>query len=858
MDSITSDKDNNELKEIQVSRQDKVFLTQNLQTVTLENIFQELKTSTKLEQLIAKLRSIPEEDIQQEFKRDNLPYFNLGLFNKAHRKDVNLASTSFFIFDFDHLDDKLNDMMSNLKEDDSVFAFFVSPRGNGLKVIYRLDKPITNHKAYSKLYKYYAKIYKVDLGADPDKTSDASRACFFSFDPYMYLNNYAVPLKTEVSIIDDGNGQKVSSKKRSELISNLSGTTAGNRTSTAIQLLGNFIAKGVDKQISLEILQMWNQHNTPPLPVDKIAYTVNDLYERYEEKEKYLPVKFVERNNSYVKTIKHGKDFVQTMVTSFKIVPKELLVLENSDCLVCDIISSQGNHYKNVLIENTDWLTKQKFLKALGHQDCVFLGSDNDLQALCQFTQLNIPLRKTGTKVIGLHNDVWVLDGINISKEGKTKDLQIIPYDKGSDAFYHRIKYKDLTKNEFQMMIGTFYENILSINERNKMLAVVGWVFVTPVKPKIEEEMEAFPLLFLHGGQGSGKTSLAKLFARLVGYSDPNPNSVTLKYFPMLKMLSSTNAIPQWYDEFKVSDMKEVEVDNALRFMRKSYAGEMESKGRADQTIENYKLSAPMALLGEWNINQPAIMERVLLFRANDIIKKDSDMQKAFSILNELQLEGFMPEYIQYCLNQNIADLFKTAKSFVKGHFKNIIVAPRIVNNLSVMLVGLDLFRGFAHHNKLTVPDINYEELLDEQLEEITGAKNGMVRSAVDQLIEELSIMAEKNEISQMEDYKITNIKAGITVLAIKFKKVFRDFKVFAKKTQYEGDLLDETSYSKLFDDCDYVYSKDWSVKIGGKSQRCLCIDVEKAIQAGINLDGFGYNELHSVTNEMQPVMLEI
>ncbi|MDR3611039.1 MAG: BT4734/BF3469 family protein [Ignavibacteriaceae bacterium] len=825
--------------EIEVSWQDRVFNSKGLKLNSLNKILDTIQTSDDIRRKVIELRKIKDEKQQKKYKEENFPYFNLGTFKDGHRKNANLISSSHFIFDYDNLDEKLDVMRTQLKKDNRVFAFFVSPRGNGLKVIYRLDKAITDPNTFSKLYKHYAKEFKLDLGADPDKTSDASRPCFFSYDAFTYVNNDSIPLRTEI-IFDDVECAKVAStEKRAELISNLSGTNSGNRTPTATQLLGNFIVKGVDRMISHEILQMWNKQNMPPLPVEKITYIVNDMYDRYEEKEKYLSVKFVERNNSYVKTIKQGKDFVQTMVTSFKIIPKELLVLDNSDCLKCDIISSQDNHYEDVLIENTDWHSKQKFLKALGHQDCVFLGSDNDLQALCQYTQLNIPLRKKGTKVIGLHNDVWVIEDINITKAGKTEELQIVPYDKGSDAFYHRISYRFLDDNSKQDMRRILYENILNINEKRIILPYIGWLFATPVKCQLEKITGAFPLLFNHGGAGSGKTSTAKVFARLGGYKDPAPMSVTMKTFPLLKMLSSTNSIPQWYDEFKVSDMKETDVDNILRFMRKVYSGEQESKGRADQTIENYKLSAPMVVMGEWNINQPAIMERVVLVRCTDVVKKNLDMQKAFQNIEALELEAFMPEYIQYCLNTDVKELFTVAKEFIIDHFGQIKVAPRIINNLSVMLVGLELFRGYAGYAHLPVPDIDYERLIEDQLKEITGSQRGMVRSAVDQLIEELSIMAEKSEITPLEDYKFADVDNNKNVLAIRFNKIFPDFKVYAKKTNYEGDLLDKSSYLKLFDECDYIINKNWNVKFGLVTNRCICIDIEKAKNAGLNLDGF-------------------
>jgi hypothetical protein len=189
-----------ELAKYRASWQEKVFNSKNLNVDTLDKIFGTIIKSDDLKRLVSELRANDNEDWQKKFKAENFPYFNLGLFRDGHRKNENLISTSFFIFDYDHLNDKLNNMLLLLKEDPSVFAFFISPRGNGLKVIYLLDKPITDHELFSSLYKYYADKYNVDLGAEPDKTSDASRPCFFSYDPDMYININAQPLSTNIQV----------------------------------------------------------------------------------------------------------------------------------------------------------------------------------------------------------------------------------------------------------------------------------------------------------------------------------------------------------------------------------------------------------------------------------------------------------------------------------------------------------------------------------------------------------------------------------------------------------------------------------------------------------------------------------
>jgi hypothetical protein len=212
----TNTKEQNELLKFQASVQTKVYYAKDLRTVSLNEVFNEIKTSEGLNKLTEQLRAIQDEKEQQEFKKNNLPYFIIATFNDSHRKKEKLISSSFFVFDYDHLDEKLESMKSKLKEDSSVFAFFVSPRGNGLKVIYKLKNAIVNHDIFSSIYKHYATKFHIDLGADPDKTSDASRACFFSYDPDLYVNVDATPLETEgiiteksipeISVATPGNG----------------------------------------------------------------------------------------------------------------------------------------------------------------------------------------------------------------------------------------------------------------------------------------------------------------------------------------------------------------------------------------------------------------------------------------------------------------------------------------------------------------------------------------------------------------------------------------------------------------------------------------------------------------------------
>jgi hypothetical protein len=838
-DNDSEENESELLDNIKISYAHRVNQTK-FQIKSLAEIVSVIRTSQQLKQAVEIIRIEKDSEKRRVLKNNSLPYINFGVFKGNKRLNINLESTEFILLDYDHLGDELLKAKEKLKKDKSVFMFFVSPSGDGLKVVYRLNEQLTDYNKFSDLYKYYAKQLGADLGADADKTSDASRACFLSYDPDIYVNVNADKLAV-IDVKDDRVKNKTHNTKtddKDDILGLLSGVGEGDRTNTATRIIGSFMHKGNSEATTLQWLILWNKNNTPPLDESKLDYMVKDMYKRY--KTIPLAVNFIEKDNGYYK---RSGDALK-IVTSFTIKPKTLLVMDDSDCLTSDVESSQGYTYNDVMIENTDWHTKQKFLKSIGRSDCTFHGSESDLQALCQYIQQQVPVRKTGTKVIGLHNDTWVVESVNITKDGFSEEQSIIPYDKGEDAFYHKIKYSSVDNDEYKYVGGIIYDTILNINENDKILAYLGWLFATPVKPIIKNMGEGFPLLFHHGSQGSGKTSTAEMFMRMVGYNDINTSSCTTKTFPLLKALSSTNAIPQWYDEFKPTDMKDYETDNILRFMRKAYKGEVEAKGNADQTVTNYVLEAPMVVMGELAVHQPAIMERIIFIRGNDVVKKNKEMQHAFNRLKELNLEAFMPEYITFCLNQNIEDLFSDSIAFVKDHFKSLTVAPRIINNLSVMVLGLELFKMFAHNQNFIVPNINYELLLDTQLFELTGAKNGLVKSAVDQLIEELAVMAERREISEDYDYKILDINPdSITTrkcIAIRFTKVFPDFKMYAKRTNYEGDLLDKDSYMKMFSDTEYIVDKHRAIKFRDKTYRCLVLDTEKLIASGINIDGFG------------------
>jgi len=183
----------NELDNITVSYSHNTHNPHLTQT-TLGKILDRIKNDTELYEIIDSIRSHSNKEERSKLKAEHLPYFVLGTFKNNHRKSDNLISTQFISIDFDNLNGNAEELDDELRSDKNVFLFFKSP-SNNRKVIYKLDKPITDRTEYSRIYSHFLNEINNRYGFEADKqTSDAARAIFLSYDPDLYINKNSQPL----------------------------------------------------------------------------------------------------------------------------------------------------------------------------------------------------------------------------------------------------------------------------------------------------------------------------------------------------------------------------------------------------------------------------------------------------------------------------------------------------------------------------------------------------------------------------------------------------------------------------------------------------------------------------------------
>lgn len=155
-------------------------------TINLLQAYQVI-TGKYYETRTTRLRTL-ENETAKKYKTFRFDFCTFsGVFSKRRIEGL-IEHSGLICLDFDHLDGDINEIKTRLINDPELppELLFVSPGGNGLKLILSIDLEAANHKTwFFGLSNYYKATYSIEA----DKSgSDVSRACFLCYDPEAYIN----------------------------------------------------------------------------------------------------------------------------------------------------------------------------------------------------------------------------------------------------------------------------------------------------------------------------------------------------------------------------------------------------------------------------------------------------------------------------------------------------------------------------------------------------------------------------------------------------------------------------------------------------------------------------------------------
>ena len=227
-----------------------------------------------------------------------------GTFNKREDKAL-IDHSGFICLDFDGYATvkEMNDDKQRISMDEHTYSVFVSPSGNGLKVIVKIPQDPENHKNYfNSLERHFDSKYF-------DKTSkNISRVCYESYDKDIYINRESKTWET-IAEHEYVEMDRVASKltipitNENKIVDILMrwwvkryGLVEGERNNNVYILAAAFNDYGVNKSLAEYVM---SQFESSDFPMTEIRTAINSAYSHshkfgtkfYEDEEKISQVK---------------------------------------------------------------------------------------------------------------------------------------------------------------------------------------------------------------------------------------------------------------------------------------------------------------------------------------------------------------------------------------------------------------------------------------------------------------------------------------------------------------------------------------------------------------------------------------
>lgn len=174
---------------MKVSRFDNILFSKSIIQVDLLTELDDIKKG-KHKNIIKECRFFTANNNYDAYKKlkIKLPIVTFcGTFVNG-RKLQNLDTyNSLMILDIDHIKvSEIQSIKEKLKTDKYIFSVWLSPSGEGLKALVRIESNPKEHKlVFGALKKYFLASYDIEL----DKSgNDVTRLCFVSWDEDLFLN----------------------------------------------------------------------------------------------------------------------------------------------------------------------------------------------------------------------------------------------------------------------------------------------------------------------------------------------------------------------------------------------------------------------------------------------------------------------------------------------------------------------------------------------------------------------------------------------------------------------------------------------------------------------------------------------
>lgn len=257
------------------------------------------------------------KDLYDRLKR-KLPAFTpSGVFEGGRKMEFLKMYSGFVHLDFDKLsNEEMIVALGKCKSDPHTFGVFVSPSGNGFKVLIEVNSTVEEHStAYQMVSNYYQEL----TGIEPDPScKDVTRLCFVSYDPDAYYSisskKFEVvqkvkplpPKAKQTPIIEKGKANEFHQTTFEKCIAftdKKSTYSEGNRNNYIYLLASNCNRMGIPQEDALSLITAKYD-----LPMREIESSIRSTYLNNIHEHKKYDTKLLKTK----KVIKSQEDYLKT------------------------------------------------------------------------------------------------------------------------------------------------------------------------------------------------------------------------------------------------------------------------------------------------------------------------------------------------------------------------------------------------------------------------------------------------------------------------------------------------------------------------------------------------------------------
>lgn len=534
------------------------------------------------------------------------------------------------------------------------------------------------------------------------------------------------------------------------------------------------------------------------------------------------------QDNAYYKVNTDGS-FSQ--FSTFVIEPQKTVVIVDGpqvEYLINATLKASEGDEAHVVFRQPDWATKQGLIKRLPSPVYAFWGGDAEVQKIFHLlTNLKVPEQK-GVRVPGLHkhNNQWhfVTHEGSLAAGNVADELLLV-----DDSFY---RTKLLTTKPADKEVLELAKHCLwSFNDFSVAIPVLGWHVLTLFKERIFASTKQFPLLFVFGEAGAGKTltvlNIRRFWAMADDYSIKSIGDQTK--FTLTKAAAGSKGPVLYLDEFKSSQFRDYQVKNIQALIRTSYNNESADRGTSDQGVNVYHLTAPLCLTGEQIIAEKAVRDRIIEVQ---MTKRLSEPHIGmWRQLNALPIERIGSTLIQLALNMPDGMIESMLAAQLKALDSTFEDRPRL--NMAMLMVGLQLlqkvFDDAGVEHDLPVHVERYKRFAAARQHE---ERTERLLSDVDRIFEVLDMMTmtERLTLRHGDHFQLVD-----KLLYIDMKRTFAYFGRFVAEFQLKDvEAMSFHSFSKLVKTEPYFVDKDKEHYFETGAKSCYIFDIDKMAEKGL------------------------